>query len=121
MPYQMMQTMARMKTKKYDPYIPITERASTGLEDVSYRYPYVVMSTHKPMWYLTPGRAMRTTTIAARNEPRHADTKDCCHVCTALACDREVGLMYQYQRTKPTVTRAEPVFQPTSENWLESQ
>jgi hypothetical protein len=27
----MMQTMARMKMKKYEPYIPITERASTGL------------------------------------------------------------------------------------------
>ena len=31
-----------------------------------------------------------------------ADTKDCCHV-------------------RPTVTRAEPVFQPTRENWLENQ
>lgn len=27
-----MQTMALMKTKKYDPYIPMTDRASTGLE-----------------------------------------------------------------------------------------
>jgi hypothetical protein len=32
MPYQMMQTIARMKMKKYDPYIPMTERARTGLE-----------------------------------------------------------------------------------------
>jgi hypothetical protein len=37
------------------------------------------------MWYLTPGRAMRTTTTAARKEPKHADTKDCCHVCKKLA------------------------------------
>lgn len=26
-----------------------------------------------------------------------------------------------YKLTRPTVTNAEPVFQPTSENWLESQ
>ena len=32
------------------------------------------------MWYLAPGRAMKTTTRAARKDPRHADTKDCCHV-----------------------------------------
>jgi hypothetical protein len=40
--------------------------------------------------------------MAARKEPMQADTKDCCHV-------------------KPTVTRADPVFQPTRENWLENQ
>jgi hypothetical protein len=28
---------------------------------------------------------------------------------------------YWRKLTKPTVTKAEPVFQPTSENWLESQ
>lgn len=35
MPYQMMQTTARMKMKKYDPYMPITERARTGLIVIS--------------------------------------------------------------------------------------
>ncbi len=30
-PYQTMQTMARMKMKKYAPYIPMLDRARTGL------------------------------------------------------------------------------------------
>jgi hypothetical protein len=33
-----MHTMARMKTKKYEPYMPITERASTGLQVMSRCY-----------------------------------------------------------------------------------
>lgn len=37
------------------------------------------------MWYLTPGRAMRTTTTAARKEPKQAETNDCCHVFKKLA------------------------------------
>jgi hypothetical protein len=85
-----MHTIARMKTKKYDPYIPMTDRASTGL--VVVRYPWQVyhaseIITYKPIWYLTPGRAMRTTTTAARKEPKHADTNDCCHVYKVLVIE----------------------------------
>jgi hypothetical protein len=70
-----------METKKKEPYIPITERARTGLYRVSdcWWLSGPVLS-YNPMWYLTPGRAMSTTTMAARNDPMHAETKDCCHV-----------------------------------------
>ena len=120
MPYQMMHTMARMKTKKYDPYIPMTDRASTGLESVRsgcYAYRASKIDTHKPMWYFAPGRAIRTTTTAARKEPRQADTKDCCHVFKQNQFMRlKVVSKYPWWLTRPTVTRADPVFQPTSEN-----
>lgn len=119
MPYQMMHTMARMKTKKYDPYIPMTERASTGLEIVRFWYQAYRDSettTHKPMWYFTPGRAMRTTTTAARKEPKQADTKDCCHVFEKSVYEVQFVCKYRWWLTRPTVTSADPVFQPTSEN-----
>ena len=34
-PYQIMQITARMKIKKYEPYMPMTERIRTGLEAIS--------------------------------------------------------------------------------------
>lgn len=63
---------------------------------------------------------MKTTTTAARKDPMHAETKDCCHVYSF--CKNFKAYNHEPAKlTKPTVTKAEPVFQPTKENWLENQ
>jgi hypothetical protein len=46
----------------------------------------------------------------------HADTNDCCHVYTWLISFSCNFISDFSGHTKPTVTNADPVFQPTKEN-----
>lgn len=46
----------------------------------------------------------------------HAETNDCCHVYHQLVSISNNLISDVLEHTSPTVTSAEPVFQPTSEN-----
>jgi hypothetical protein len=117
----MMQTTARMKTKKKEPYIPITERARTGLYRVSDCW-----------WVVRTGAILQSDVVLdawASHEHDYNGGKKRSNTCGnegLLPCLRVVSTLYcifvcRTELTRPTDMRDAPVFQPTSENLIENQ